>query len=185
MSKFSLKDVLFISLLAVVLGVIYLGAGYVSSLFVPLVGPIAHEIIYGIWFVAAPMAIYILRKPGTAIIAEFLAALVEVLVGSIYGPSVLIIGALQGLGSELGFTIFKYKRYDWVTFTLSAVLTSVLSYIWSFYSHGLGAYSLSYNILNLTVRTLSSVVFFVLTKGICDKLHKAGVLHSYRINQEG
>lgn len=44
--KLSLKDVLLIALLAVVLGVVYFGAGYISNAFVPFVGPIAHEVIY-------------------------------------------------------------------------------------------------------------------------------------------
>ncbi|HEO6083399.1 TPA: ECF transporter S component, partial [Streptococcus agalactiae] len=55
--KLGLKDVLLIALLAVVLGVVYFGAGYISNAFVPFVGPIAHEVIYGIWFVAGPMAL--------------------------------------------------------------------------------------------------------------------------------
>ncbi|EPV44201.1 ABC transporter permease, partial [Streptococcus agalactiae GB00897] len=170
-------------LLAVVLGVVYFGAGYISNAFVPFVGPIAHEVIYGIWFVAGPMALYILRKPGTAIVAELLAALIEVLIGSIYGPSVLVIGTLQGLGSELGFTLFRYHNYKLPAFILSAILTSIFSFAWSFYANGLSAFSFSYNILMLIVRTVSSIIFFLLTKNICDQLHRSGVLNAYGIHE--
>lgn len=184
MKSFSLRDVLLIALLSVVLGIVYFGAGYVSSFFVPFIGPIAHEIIYGIWFVAGPMALYILRKPGTAIVTEVLAALVEVLIGSIYGPSVLIIGTLQGLGSELGFTVSAYRKFEWPNFILSAILTSVFSYVWSYFANGLAAYSISYNLTMLLVRTLSSIVFFLMTKALCDKLQAAGVLQSYALGQK-
>ncbi|HGA0761857.1 TPA: ECF transporter S component [Streptococcus agalactiae] len=148
--KLSLKDVLLIALLAVVLGVVYFGAGYISNAFVPFVGPIAHEVIYGIWFVAGPMALYILRKPGTAIVAELLAALIEVLLPA---------------------------------FILSAILTSIFSFAWSFYANGLSAFSFSYNILMLIVRTVSSIIFFLLTKNICDQLHRSGVLNAYGIHE--
>lgn len=181
--KLGLKDVLLIALLAVVLGVVYFGAGYISNAFVPFVGPIAHEVIYGIWFVAGPMALYILRKPGTAIVAELLAALIEVLIGSIYGPSVLVIGTLQGLGSELGFTLFRYHNYKLPAFILSAILTSIFSFAWSFYANGLSAFSFSYNVLMLIVRTVSSIIFFLLTKNICDQLHRSGVLNAYGIHE--
>ncbi|MCU9533075.1 ECF transporter S component [Streptococcus sp. CSL10205-OR2] len=185
MKKITLKDVLLIALLSVVLGLIYLGAAYFAGIFVPFIGPVAYEIIYGVWFVAAPMAIYILRKPGTALITEILAALVEVLAGSMFGPSVLIIGTLQGLGSELGFTFFGYKNYKWPAFVLSAILTSLFSYAWSYYANSYGAFGFTYNLVMITVRTLSSIVFFLVTKGICDQLKNSGVLNSYAISQKG
>lgn len=40
---------------------------------------------------SGPIAIYILRKPGTALITELLATLIEVLIGSVFAPSGLII----------------------------------------------------------------------------------------------
>ena len=40
---------------------------------------------------------------GSAVLAEVLAALAEMLYGSYFGPSVLISGVIQGLGSESGF----------------------------------------------------------------------------------
>lgn len=50
--KLGLKDVLLIALLAVVLGVVYFGAGYISNAFVPFVGPIERMklfMVFGLW----------------------------------------------------------------------------------------------------------------------------------------
>ncbi|HFQ4896983.1 TPA: ABC transporter permease, partial [Streptococcus agalactiae] len=38
-------------------------------------------------------------------------------------------------------------------------------------------------ILMLIVRTVSSIIFFLLTKNICDQLHRSGVLNAYGIHE--
>lgn len=51
----------------------------------------------------APIAAMLIPRAGSAVLAEVLAALAEMLYGSYFGPSVLISGVIQGLGSESGF----------------------------------------------------------------------------------
>ncbi|MDR1165666.1 MAG: ECF transporter S component [Deltaproteobacteria bacterium] len=84
MKNWKLKDVVFLSLLAVVFAVIYLGAVYLavflSALLTPLgLAPLVNEFIFGVWFMAATLAGYIPRRPGAAILAETLATLLEIL----------------------------------------------------------------------------------------------------------
>ena len=93
--SWKLQDIIFVAMLCVVFGVVYLAAVYLISpltaIFAPLgVSLLGTEMIFGIWFMAATLAAYILQKPGAAIIAEVLASLIEVLLGNMYGPMVIV-----------------------------------------------------------------------------------------------
>lgn len=54
----------------------------------------------------------IIRKPGAALFCEAVAATGELIMGSQYGTTVLISGVLQGLGAELIFAAFRYKKFN-------------------------------------------------------------------------
>lgn len=54
-------------------------------------------------------------KKGSSILGECFAALAEMLYGSYFGPAVLLSGFVQGLGSEAGFMVTRYRRYDAVS----------------------------------------------------------------------
>ena len=72
--SWKLQDIIFVAMLCVVFGVVYLAGVYLISpltaIFAPLgVSLLGTEMIFGIWFMAATLAAYILQKPGAAIIA--------------------------------------------------------------------------------------------------------------------
>lgn len=100
-----MKEVVLAVILSVACGVIYLGW---STLYLPitaLVGPAGGNIMFGIWVIASPIVAYIIQKPGAALIAETAAAAVELLTGSHFGLSALLIGVCQGLGAEIAFAL--------------------------------------------------------------------------------
>jgi energy-coupling factor transport system substrate-specific component len=51
------------------------------------------------------------RKPGAAILAEIVAATVETLLGTAWGPDQLLYGLIQGLGAEIVFAAFLYSSW--------------------------------------------------------------------------
>lgn len=78
--------------------------------------PPSIGLIAGLWVLAGPLAGAIIRKPGAALLCELIAAIVEAVLGSHFGATVLLSGLLQGLGAELVFAAFGYKRFTlWVT----------------------------------------------------------------------
>ena len=78
--------------------------------------PPSIGLIAGLWVLAGPLAAAIIRKPGAALLCELIAAIVEAILGSHFGATVLLSGLLQGLGAELVFAAFGYKRFTlWVT----------------------------------------------------------------------
>ena len=86
--------------------------------------PPSIGLIAGLWVLAGPLAAAIIRKPGAALLCEMIAAIVEAVLGSHFGATVLLSGFLQGLGAELIFAAFGYKKFTlWVT-SLSGLLAA-------------------------------------------------------------
>lgn len=78
--------------------------------------PPSIGLIAGLWVLAGPLAGVIIRKPGAALLCEMIAAVVEAVLGSHFGATVLLSGLVQGLGAELIFAVFGYRRFTlWVT----------------------------------------------------------------------
>src|SRR5690606_33954244 len=73
--------------------------------------PPAAGLLTGVWCLAGPLGALIIRKPGAALYCELLAATVSALIGTQWGPQVLISGFIQGLGAELVFLLFFYRRF--------------------------------------------------------------------------
>ncbi|MMZ57837.1 putative HMP/thiamine permease protein YkoE [compost metagenome] len=109
-----LSDLLVTVIVSIVLGVVYHFWSSVYNLFSPLF-PQADELVYGMWFIAATLVFLLIRKPGVALIAEVAAAHVEILFGSEWGIQLLLYSVLQGLGAELVFAAFRYRKFSgWV-----------------------------------------------------------------------
>lgn len=86
--------------------------------------PPSIGLIAGLWVFAGPLAAIIIRKPGAALLCEMIAAIVEAVLGSHFGATVLLSGLVQGLGAELIFAAFGYRRFSlWVT-ALSGLLAA-------------------------------------------------------------
>lgn len=185
--KWKLKDVILMAMLGILFAVIYLAIFYVglamqTALTPAGLAPFGFEIIYGVWFMGAVIAAYIIRKPGAALITEVLAAVVELLAGNPGGVTLLITGLIQGLGCELGFAMFRYKRFDLLSMSIAGIFAALFIFIFELYY--LQYYLLAPILLagQLLVRFASAFVFSgVISKFACDKLAKTGVLKNYPI----
>jgi energy-coupling factor transport system permease protein len=180
-----MKEVVLAVILSVICGVIYLGG---STLWVPissLVGPVGAGFMFGIWVIASPIVAYIIRKPGAAFVAEVAAAAVELLTGSHFGLSALLIGVFQGIGSEIAFAIFRYKRYNLLTLMLSGALAAVFAMIYNLLANGFGYYSTGVFLTTLGIHVISGIILGGwLAKVVVDALTKTGVLEQYAIMKE-
>src|SRR3954470_24026178 len=76
--------------------------------------PPAQAVMYGVWLLPAVVAPLIVRKPGAAIFAETVAAIVSALLGAQWGAQVVLYGLIEGLAGELGYAAFRYRRFGWV-----------------------------------------------------------------------
>jgi energy-coupling factor transport system substrate-specific component len=99
-------DIVVASIIAVAFGVIFWAWGllWFGPFSVAFSGfPPAAGVVNGIWFIPAVLAPLIIRKPGAALYAELVAAIVSMLLGSSWGWLLFWYGVLQGLGGELAF----------------------------------------------------------------------------------
>lgn len=186
-SKWELKDVIMMAILGVVFAAVYLaifqGGLALSTALTPAgLSAFGFEIIYGVWFMAATLAAYIIRKPGVALITELLAAAVELLMGNSGGLTVVLTGLIQGAGAELAFAIFRYKKWNLLSMSLAGILSALFIFCYELYYLNYIALAPSLLIAQLAVRFVSAVVFSgVICKLAGDGLAKTGVVKSYAI----
>lgn len=186
-SKWELKDVIMMAILGVVFAAVYLavfqGGLALSAALTPLgLSAFGFEIIYGVWFMAATLAAYIIRKPGVALITELLAAAVELLMGNSGGLTVVLTGLIQGAGAELAFAIFRYKKWNLLSMSLAGILSALFIFCYELYYLNYIALAPALLAAQLAVRFVSAVVFSgVVCKLAGDGLAKTGVVKSYAI----
>lgn len=187
--SWKLQEIIFVAMLCIVFGVVYLIAVYAAAAmvaaFTPMgIGPMGNEIVFGIWFMVSTLAAYIIQRPGVALVSEVIAALIEVLLGNMYGPMVIVTGLVQGAGAELAFALGRYKSFKTKDMMLAAVFCTIISFVWSFIRSGYGLLSIPVLVMFFVVRLVSSVVFCgFLSKAIGDGLAKTGLLKGYALGR--
>lgn len=185
-----LKDALMIAICSVLFGILLLGATYAGGIIAGILTPaglssLGYEPFYGIYFMPAAFALYIMRKPGTGVITEIVAAIIETLLGNFFGPMIILSGLVQGIGIELPIALRRYKRFDRSTLIIASVVCSVLTLIYNIFLRGYNTIAAPILILMLAVRIVSAIVFCaIITPMLCDRLAKAGVLRGYAISDE-
>ncbi|MCH4167853.1 MAG: ECF transporter S component [Streptococcaceae bacterium] len=171
-----LQDVVLLGLIAFLFGGVFMIAGYLyvalEAFLTPFgLSPFANEILFGMWTMAAPVAGILIPKKGSSTLGELLAALAEMLYGSYFGPAVLISGLVQGLGTEFGFFITKYKRFDKVALFYAAIGTTVFSFIYEYFRM-YTAYDFGMVIALFCVRFISVLFFGVVLVSTIMKLYQ-------------
>ena len=117
-------------------------------------------ILNGLYLFAAPLAILIVRRPGAAIYAEVVAAVLESLLGSQWVPvETFLIGLLQGAMAELVFALCRYRRWNLPTVTLSGMAAGLGCWVYTFCTH-LQAISLTgpYGLIYLVATLVSGAL---------------------------
>ncbi|AST97849.1 ECF transporter S component [Shouchella clausii] len=174
-NRLRLTDMIVTILISVVFAVVYRLWTPITDL-VSLPGLQADQLLYGMWFIAGTIAALLIKKPGVALLAETAAASGEFFAGSPYGPLLLLYGALQGLGIELAFALFKYRVYTVWTASLGAVFASLASLGLDYFNAYLSDLT-TWNItLRVVFRTLGSIIIAgFLASALVRALEKTGV----------
>ncbi|WP_114853787.1 ECF transporter S component [Brachybacterium sp. YJGR34] len=183
----ALRDIVLIVVLGVVFGFLYwvfVQAWNALAIAMGPAGDLAQHVLAGSWLLVAPVAVAITRRPGSGVIAEILAAIVEVVfLGSPVGPLLLISALLQGVGSELPFALTRYRRFTWGTFLLSGALGAGLVFFWS--ALRFGWFGQDILLLRLGVQVLSGIVLGgLLAKVLVDALARTGVLDNFALGAD-
>lgn len=185
LKSWKLKEVVLLSVFAVVFAVVYLLFVHVGNIWAGVIGPIAYEWMFGIWFIVSIISAYIIRKPGAALLSETMAAIIEVMIGNAVGPRLILSGIVQGLGAEAAFAATGYKRYDWWVLCLAGIGSAVFSFVYGFFVSGYAALDPSLLAWMFTLRVISGAVIAGLGgKYLSDGLLASGALRGYAISQD-
>lgn len=140
--RWRISDIVLTVVIGVASGVIFWGFDFAygpAHHVLKAITPGLESLLYGVYYLAGPLAIILVRKVGAAIIAEVIGALVEVLLGSLWsGIGVLLPGLIQGVGAELAFIIVAYRVWNPVLAALSGFLAATGGFIvqWPLYWAG-------------------------------------------------
>lgn len=179
-----LRDAVVTVILAIVCGGIY-RIWDVLSQFITIIWVPGQGLINGLWWIAAGLIPYIVRRPGAAFFAEIIASIIELLLGGNWGFGGVVSGILQGAGAEIAFLIFSYRRFTVETMALSGALAGLGCSLQWYFQYG-GHTNSHMTILLYTVFTLASgaVLGGVLPKWIGDALNRTGVLRNFEISRQ-
>lgn len=164
MRKFTLRNIITLTLIALFFGVIYwiLGPIYtaLTAALTPFgLAPAANDILEGIWVMAGPLAGLLFRIPGSATLVETLASIVEMFIGGQFGAAAVIAGIVQGAGAELGYLVTGYKVWNWLSLSLSVVFVTVVTFIREMIFYGYSKYSPTLLIGLFLIRLVSTFIF--------------------------
>ncbi|AWB96878.1 hypothetical protein DCE93_08705 [Agromyces badenianii] len=112
--RWRVVDIVVASVIGVATGLLFLfwnNVGYAWFSAADAVTPGLGGIAVGIWLIGGVLGGLIIRKPGAALFVELLAAIVSALIGNQWGIETIYSGVAQGLGAELIFALFAYRRF--------------------------------------------------------------------------
>lgn len=181
-SRFGLRDVILLALIGIIFGVIYFAGDFVYNAVTLALTPIGlgaagNDFTMGLWCMAGPLSGFMLKRPGSAFLGEFLGAAGEMFLGGQWGASNLISGAVQGVASELGFTLVGYRMYNWLTILSTTATTTILTFAWDWFRNGYSHFTLPILLACFVIRFISMFLFCgVLVKLITNLLERAHVI---------
>jgi len=181
--SFTTFDIVLMALLAVANGVMTSYTSLLNKLLTAAGGPIATSTIVGIYMIYGVLAMYIIRKPGTALVTFLIGATVQSLIGTSYGMASAYVAALcYAVAVEGVFALFRYKRWDYVSVMTASLAAVPLWFVFAAYMFGYLKWGAPVLVAALAVRCVSGVVLCgVVAKWIGDRLARVGLLKSYAI----
>ena len=160
--RWRVVDIAVASAIGVASALIYWGAAFLWNVTGPAMEaaiPGLSGLLNGLWLFAAPLAAIIVRKPGAAIYAEVVAAVLEAFFGNVWGISTLYIGLVEGILAEVAFLVVAYRRWNLGVTVLSGFLAGIGCWGYSFFTNLQAVdWAGPYGLVNLLTTLLSGVV---------------------------
>lgn len=132
-------------------------------------------LVAGIWLLGGVLGGLVIRKPGAAVFVEVLAAVVSMALGSQWGISTVYSGIVQGLGAELVFLIFGYRKFNLPVAMLAGAGAGVAAWVFEgfFGSSPNFAKTLTFNLIYLSTMivtglVLAGLVGWLLVRGLAQ-----------------
>lgn len=175
-------ETVFTAVVSSSLGVMFWGWTFVYDILKPFLKVLGlNYAIAGIWVISAILVPAIIRRPGIAIMAALISAFVESLFTH-WGLISLSSGLAQGLGAEIIFCFFLYRRWDFPVLVLASMSSAALSYLSDYFIYDYAHLSKIIVAIQFTSFLVSSVFLSAyLSSYIVKRLKRLGVLNRFLI----
>ena len=181
-STLTIFEIVLTLVLATSLGVAFWGWTFVYDFakpFLKLSG--LSYLVAGFWILASVFIPNIIRKPGIAIAASLMAAFVESLLTH-WGLMSLMWGLVQGLGAEIVFFSFSYRKWNLGVLIIAASLSTLFSFALDYFYYSYGTLSFSFNLIQITSYLLSGIIFAGwFSYSLSRRLLRLGLLDQFEI----
>lgn len=160
-ARWRVVDIVTAAVLGVACGLIFWvwnTIGYAGFTAMDALTPGLGGLFSGVWFIGGVIGGLVIRKPGAAIFVEALAASVSAALGSQWGIETLYSGLAQGLGAELVFAAFAYRRFSADVAVLSGMGAGLGAFILELFTSANLAMSLAFNVIYLVCTVISGAV---------------------------
>ncbi len=150
--KWRVVDIVVAAVLGVAIGLVFWIWNTVGGLWYEAanaVTPGLGGIAVGIWLLGGVVGGLVIRKPGAALLVEVIAAILSAMIGNAWGISTLYSGLAQGLGAELVFAVFAYRRWG----LMPALLAGA--------GAGVGAWTLEFFLGNIEKDAAFNTIYLV------------------------
>ena len=165
--RWRVVDIVVAAVLGVAIGLVFWGwntIGYAWFGAADALTPGLGGIAVGIWLLGGVVGGLVIRKPGAALVVELVAAIVSMLIGNVWGVSTVLSGLVQGLGAEIVFALFFYRRFGIAVAALAGVGAAFAAWVFELF------YGSSPNILKSvefnTIYLVSVVVSGAILAGV-------------------
>jgi len=183
-ARWTTVELIVTAVISVAFGLLFMAYSLLYVALVPVFGQVGIMIFLGLYYIIGVLVPYIVRRPGAAILASFLAALTELAVGTPFGIAALWAGLVQGAGAEAVFAVSRWRNYRWYTLILAAIVSGIFAFGYEYILFSYGSLEPVVRIGLFLVRIPSAAILAgLLGKVIGDALARTGVLRSLRISK--
>ncbi|ATW25856.1 ECF transporter S component [Candidatus Formimonas warabiya] len=177
--NYSTKDIVTLIVVGVIMGIVSTANGFLfSALFVLPYGNIISGFIGFIWYIAGPLVMFLVRKPGMAFLGEAVMGVMSVITGHPAGIAMMGWIALEAIGTELPYLCTGYKKFGLVQMLIGAELAGLFSYWFGIYFYSTYQYgwqAVWYPYLGfVAISWLGGLIAYYIGKGLL----KTGVVGS-------
>ncbi len=129
--SYSTRDIVILAIIAAIAGVINTGTGNLWYLANSSLGPLGGALLQGAFMWAYVLVMWLVRKPGAALLLGLVETAVEILLGNASGIGTLGWGLFQGIGIEAVMAMTGYRKFDLVTAVCAGAGASQFGTVWT------------------------------------------------------
>lgn len=181
--RYTTLDLVVMAVIAVVFAILNNAMGVFYQTFTATVGPVFAS-VFAIFGIAPCLAMFIIRKPGAAIITFVLNSVIQALAGNPAGFGAIGWGITEGGGTELVFLILRYQSFGPVAMFVSAGVGEMVATLWTYTLFGLWGTLASAPLVFVGTEVISFFTFGIesglVAYAIGIGLLRSGLLNSFQ-----